>query len=268
MRSKARSGSGSEACSALQCYMKPSASLLRMALLLGLPLALLSGCDGRQQPPRPKTAERAQLEAQQVGDGEVRGTDLSHLLGVAVRNGIGGVTIVGMDLDGPAAAAGALVGDFITAINGASVSSEQDLAGLLSAAAGTGHVRLQLWRQGEPREAAITVQQAAEDSATGSLGLHVRELPEATLKSLGVAYGVMVTRVRGIATRSRLLPGDVIVAVNQTKIRSLDEFNRLLGAAQNGMVSLLVRRADADLYIPLDLRGGRPADATNTPLRT
>ncbi|HEY6820493.1 MAG TPA: PDZ domain-containing protein [Burkholderiales bacterium] len=247
--------------------MKPSASLLRMGLLLGLPLALLLGCDGRQQPPRPKTAELAQLDAQPVGD-QIRDTDLSHLLGVAVRNGIGGVMIVGMDLDGPAATAGALVGDFITAVNGASVSTEQELAGRLSAAAGTGRVRLQLWRQGEPREAAITVQQALDDSATGSLGLHVRELPEATLKSLGVAYGVMVTKVRGIATRSRLLPGDVIVAVNQTKIRSLDEFNRLLGAAQSGMVSLLVRRADADLYIPLDLRAGRPTGATNTPLRT
>jgi S1-C subfamily serine protease len=254
--------------------MKSSAHLLRMGLLLGLPLALLYGCDGRQQPPRPKAepvvqARDARADVPLPQSPQLRPENLSQMLGVAVRNGIGGVTIVGMDLDGPAAAAGALVGDFITAVNGASVGSEQDLAGLLSAAAGSGHVRLQLWRQGEPREAAITVQaQAPEDSAPGSVGLHVRELPGATLKSLGVAYGVMVTRVRGIATRSRLLPGDVIVAVNQTKIHSLDEFNRLLGAAQNGMVSLLVRRADADLYISLDLRSGRPAGATSTPLRT
>jgi serine protease Do len=254
--------------------MKSSAHLLRMGLFLALPLALLSGCDGRQQPPRPKTEPVVQTrDAPVEGAGQNfqrRPGNLSQMLGVAVRNSIGGVTIVGMDLDGPAATAGALVGDFITAVNGASVGSEQDLAGLLSAAAASGHVRLQLSRQGEPREAAIAVQTdpAPEESGPGSVGVHVRELPDATLKSLGVAYGVMVTKVRGIATRSRLLPGDVIVAVNRTKIHSLDEFNRLLGAAQDGMVSLLVRRADADLYISLDLRSGRPAGATNTPLRT
>ena len=244
--------------------MNASAHMLRMALVLALTLA---GCDGREQPPRPKAEPVAQVQAPRLQPSVAPG-DPSRLLGIAVRNGIGGVTIVGMDLDGAAASAGALVGDFITAVNGRSVSSEQDLAGLLSAAARSGRVTLELWRQGEPREAAITVQAAQEEDGPGVLGLHVRELPEATLKSLGVAYGVMVTKVRGIATKSRLLPGDVIVAVNQTKIHSLEQFNRLLGAAQSGMVSLLVRRADADLYIPLDPRGGRPASATNTPLRT
>jgi S1-C subfamily serine protease len=241
--------------------MNASLPVLRMALLGALLALGAAGCEKReQQPPRPKTQSPAQLRS---------AADPSQLLGVAVRNGIGGVTIIGMDLDGAAAAAGALVGDFITAVNGESVSTEQDLAGQLVAAARTGHVTLELWRQGEPREAAIPVQAAApEDAGSGTLGLHVRELPEATLKSLGVAYGVMVTKVRGIATRSRLLPGDVIVAVNQSKIHSLEEFNRLLAAGQNGVVSLLVRRADADLYIPLDPRGGRPAGATNTPLRT
>ena len=254
--------------------MNASAPMLRMALPLALPLMLaLAGCNGREQPPpRPKTLPVAQVQAPRDQGSQlqplVAAANPAQVLGVAVRNGIGGVTIVGMDLDGPAAAAGALVGDFITAVNGTSVSSEQQLADLLTAAALSGHVTLELWRQGEPREAAIAVQAAQEDDGPGALGLHVRELPEATLKALGVAYGVMVTKVRGIATKSRLLPGDVIVAVNRTKIHSLDEFNRLVGGTQNGVVSLLVRRADADLYISLDPRGGRPAGATGTPLRT
>ena len=243
-----------------------------MALPLALGLAL-AGCDGRQQqPPRPKTASVAQVQPSGDPGSQlqplVEAANPAQILGVAVRNGVGGVTIVGMDLDGPAAAAGALVGDFITAVNGTSVSSEHELAGLLATAALSGHVTLELWRQGEPREAAIVVQAAQEDGGPGALGLHVRELPEATLKTLGVAYGVMVTRVRGIATKSRLLPGDVIVAVNQTKIHSLAEFNRLVAGAQHGLLSLLVRRADSDLYISLDPRDGRAAGARGTPLRT
>ncbi|HZQ75369.1 MAG TPA: PDZ domain-containing protein [Burkholderiales bacterium] len=239
---------------------------LRFPRLFAAPLLLLlaAACGAPQDPPaRPRTGSAAPRPAVQS---TAQRANPSQMLGVAVRNGVGGVAIIGMDLDGPAASAGALVGDFITAVNGIGVASEQELAGALAAAAGAGHVTLELWRQGEPREAAIAVQAAQDEPAT-PLGLQVRELPEATLRSLGVAYGVMVTKVRGAATRSRLLPGDVIVAVNRSSIHSLEEFNRLLAAAQNGVVSLLVRRADADLYIPLDGRAGPPA-ATGTPLRT
>ena len=97
------------------------------------------------------------------------------------------------------------------------------------------------------------------------LGLFVRELPPHTLKELGVSYGVMVTKVRAPADRSGLSPGDVIVGVNRTPIHSLQQFNRLLAAAQPATVQLLVRRTDEDLYIPLE---PRPQPSTGRPLRT
>jgi serine protease Do len=117
------------------------------------------------------------------------------------------------------------------------------------------------------------------------LGLQVREVPQAALKALGVTSGVMVTSVRAPADRSRILPGDVIVGVNQTPVRSLEEFSQLLSEQGAGTVGLLVRRADADLYIALDTgfgnasRGGsspplpdesfkRRRSPTDTPLRT
>lgn len=117
------------------------------------------------------------------------------------------------------------------------------------------------------------------------LGLQVRQVPPAALKALGVSYGVMVTSVRSPANRSRILPGDVIVGVNQTPVRSLEEFNQLVSEHVAGTVGLLVRRADADLYIALDTgignasRGGsspplpdesfkRRRSPTDTPLRT
>ena len=81
------------------------------------------------------------------------------------------------------------------------------------------------------------------------------------------AFGVTaVQRIAGQLAHTAE-DGRTFKAVAQA-FSTLTRFSRLLGAAQNGMVSLLVRRADADLYISLDLRSGRPAGATNTPLRT
>jgi serine protease Do len=217
-------------------------------------------------------------------------TTVADVLGVAVRAGVGGLMIVGIDLDGPLTAAGVQVGDFIVAVNGGAVTSETELAALVAAAARTGSVNLDLWRQGDRKQVAIAVTpppereqpNVAAKSGPRLLGLQVRELPQAALSSIGLGFGLMVTKVRPPADRTRLMPGDVIVGVNQVKFRSLEEFNRLIAEHTSGPIGLLVRRADADLYIALEPGNGsssgssRPPEdgpmkrrpATDTPLRT
>jgi serine protease Do len=110
---------------------------------------------------------------------------------------------------------------------------------------------------------------AARPEAIGAiwtpLGLQVREVPQAALKALGVSAGVMVTSVRSPADRSRILPGDVIVGVNQTPVRSLEEFSQLVSEQGTGTVGLLVRRVDADLYIALDTGPGNASRGTGSP---
>ncbi len=106
------------------------------------------------------------------------------------------------------------------------------------------------------RHAAAMQDRGAASEAPGAwtpLGLQIREVPQAAQKALGVASGVMVTKVRAPANRSRILPGDVIVGVNQTPIASVEEFNRLIAGQSHGTIGLLVRRAEADLYIALEL---------------
>lgn len=90
------------------------------------------------------------------------------------------------------------------------------------------------------------------------LGLQLREASPEALRALDLPYGLMVARIAAPASRTRLLPGDVIVAVNQRSFGSLEEFERLLGEHRAGAVGLLVRRADADLYIVV-VPGGEPA---------
>ena len=90
------------------------------------------------------------------------------------------------------------------------------------------------------------------EAAWSPLGIQVRDVPEAARRALGVEHGVMVVRIRPPASRTRLLPGDVIVGVNLASFRGIQEFNRLVDEAQRGAVALLVRRTDADLYITLE----------------
>jgi serine protease Do len=92
-----------------------------------------------------------------------------------------------------------------------------------------------------------------QKEAPNKLGLAVRELPEADRKTLGVDYALVVTDIVGPAAQSSpILPGDIIVAVNQKRFSSLEEFNKLIGAHQKGSsVALLVRRGEASLYVPM-----------------
>ena len=108
------------------------------------------------------------------------------------------------------------------------------------------------------------------------LGLSLRELPEATLKSIGLGYGLAVIRVGKEGERAGLRLGDIVYGVNQTRIRNLQEFSSALAQPREGRLSLLVRRGKADLQVPLEggalpsedgvLRMPRPA--TDTLLRT
>jgi hypothetical protein len=102
-------------------------------------------------------------------------------------------------------------------------------------------------------------------------GLQVQDLPDAARSALGLSHGVMVIRVRAPADRTRILPGDVIVSVDQRAVRNAEEFGRVAAAYGRHTVGLVVRRSDADLFIslpeagPAAVPGRRP---TGTPLRT
>lgn len=86
-------------------------------------------------------------------------------------------------------------------------------------------------------------------------GLSLRELPPHALKSIGLPYGLAVVKAGGLAERAGLKIGDVVYGVNQRKVKSLEEFNRLLAQEGGGRLGLLVRRGHTDFYVAVDLAG-------------
>jgi S1-C subfamily serine protease len=108
--------------------------------------------------------------------------------------------------------------------------------------------------------------------AQEGLGLSLRELPRATLSAIGLGYGLAVIRLGTAAERAGLRVGDVVYGVNQTRIRSLQEFSRAIGQPGQDRVGLLVRRGKTDLYVPLELGAlpppeAGPRDGNRLPLR-
>lgn len=108
--------------------------------------------------------------------------------------------------------------------------------------------------------------------AQDGLGMSLRELPRATLSSIGLGYGLAVVRIGAAAERAGLRLGDVVYGVNQTKIRSLQEFSKAIAQPAGGRVGLLVRRGKTDLLVPLEVGGlrlpeGGPRDGQRLPGR-
>jgi serine protease Do len=83
----------------------------------------------------------------------------------------------------------------------------------------------------------------------------MRELTPSERKILGVDYGLVVV---DIAERSgpgsTILPGDVIVGVNQRPFANRQEFEKLIRSHKKGdLVALLVRRGEISLYVPVEI---------------
>jgi S1-C subfamily serine protease len=96
-------------------------------------------------------------------------------------------------------------------------------------------------------------------------GLALRELPGTVLRSLGLPYGLAVVQAAGAAERAGLRVGDVVYGVNRTRVRSFEEFSRLVGQRADGRIGLLVRRGKTDFYVAVDLGRPRPPEGLPRP---
>lgn len=89
-------------------------------------------------------------------------------------------------------------------------------------------------------------------------GLSLRELPPETLRSIGLPFGLAVVKAGALAERAGLKIGDVVYGINQRKVDSLKEFNRLLAQQGESRFGLVVRRGRTDFYVAVDLAGAAP----------
>lgn len=75
-------------------------------------------------------------------------------------------------------------------------------------------------------------------------------------RELKLDHGLLVESVTGDAARAGIRVGDVILAVNNGKVATVDAFRKAIAGVPKGKsAAVLVRRGDGSLYIPLKMSG-------------
>ena len=186
---------------------------------------------------------------------------------VAESIGLGSATgalVSAVEPDSPAAKAGLQAGDVIVQFNGTKIDKVSDLPRLVGNTKPGSKVSLTIFRRGKQQQLAITVadvpadesqlaQASEESSATANaktLGLRVTDLTAAQKKALGVRGGVQVAEASGPAARAGMRPGDVVLAIANTEVASVKDFEAALAKAdQSKPVNVLVRRDEWAQYL-------------------
>ena len=176
-----------------------------------------------------------------------------------------GALVNSVEKGGPAEKAGIEAGDVILRFDGKVVNSSEDLPRMVGATKPGSRATVQVWRNKATRDLQVTVAELVEDkvqrqsrrggkppaAAPSLYGMSLTELTDAQRKELKVEGGVLVDNVQGAAQRAGIRRGDVILAVNNQDVKSVEQFRELMGQVEKGrIVALLVRRGTNSLYIP------------------
>ncbi|QGJ19393.1 MULTISPECIES: trypsin-like peptidase domain-containing protein [unclassified Polaromonas] len=184
---------------------------------------------------------------------------LAHSFGVRDPTG---ALVVQVTPGGPAAQAGLLRGDIITAFNGAKVRDFSSLALQMSDHGTSTPGTLEVWREGLKRTATVLLAEAPASAprplaapAPGDLprlGLALAESGRDLQAQLGIKGGLLVRQAAGLSRSEGIQAGDVLIAANELSLDSVEDFDRVLSRLEPGSsLALLVMRDGNAAYVPL-----------------
>ena len=166
--------------------------------------------------------------------------------------------------DSPAQKAGLQASDVILTFNGKTVESSSDLPRMVGLAKPGTNVPMQVWRKGKTQQLNVVLGELpAEEKLAGKTskafsrgGLALSELSTEQRSALELDHGLLVEDSTGDAARAGIRVGDIILAVNNSKVATVEAFRKAIAAVPAGKsAAILVRRGDGSLYIPLKITG-------------
>jgi len=192
--------------------------------------------------------------------------ELADSFGLAKPNG---ALVNAVEKGGPADKAGIEAGDIILKFDGKIVTQSIDLPRLVGAVKPGTKSMIQIWRKGAGRDLSVVIgeipednglqrssrkNKAAEPATTNRLGLSLSALTPEQKKELKLEHGLVIEDIHNGAIRSGLRPGDVILDLihkgTQTAVKSVEQFNKLLGQFdKSATITLLVRRGETQVFI-------------------
>ena len=180
-----------------------------------------------------------------------------------------GALVNSVERGGPADKAGIEASDVILEFDGIHVESSGDLPRIVGQTKPGSKVKMKVWRKGKSKTIAITVGEISDDQAgnrpsrapsdkgrntISKLGLTVSDLSAGERNQLQIDGGVKVDKVDGPGARAGLRRGDVVLALNNHNVESVEQFQDLMKDYENARsVALLVRRGQGAIYVPIRL---------------
>ena len=188
---------------------------------------------------------------------------------VAESIGLGkpqGALVRSVESGSPADKAGVEAGDIITRFDGKVIEKATDLPRMVGNTKPGSKSALTVFRRGGSRELSVVIGELEADkpvvkasekevkpkasAAAQSIGLAVSDLTEARKKELKIKGGVKVDAATDGAARAGIREGDVIVAIGNTEISSIKEFEAAVAKVDRSKpVPVLLRRGDLATYL-------------------
>jgi len=171
-----------------------------------------------------------------------------------------GALVASVEKGGPADRAGLQSGDVILKADGKPIVASGDLPALIGEASPGDKVALEIWRQGKRQEITARLGDASEKAAStaaaddkaanGRIGLALRPLDPQERREAGVDGGLLVEGAGGPAAMAGVQPGDVLMAVNGTPVKSIEQARAAL-AKSDKSVALLIMRDGNRIFVPV-----------------
>ena len=188
--------------------------------------------------------------------------DIAESLGLGKTQG---ALVSGVEAGSPADKAGIEAGDVITKFDGKTIDKVSDLPRMVGSTKPGSKSTITVFRRGSVRDLSITIAEIEPDApvqkaagkeaapkasaAAQQLGLVVAELTEAQKKELKLKGGVRIEAASDAAARAGLREGDVILAIANTEVANLKEFDAAVTKAdKNKPLNVLFRRGEWAQY--------------------
>ena len=183
---------------------------------------------------------------------------------VAESIGLGkpqGALVRGVETGAPAEKAGIEAGDIIIKFDGKAIEKSSDLPRLVGNVKPGTKAVVTVFRRGSPRDFTVTIAEVEAEkpvrkaaasepkvktpAQVQAFGLTLSELTDAQKKELKIKGGAKVDAAEGVSARAGIREGDVIVAVANSEVTSVKEFEAAAAKADKTKpINVLFRRGE------------------------